>query len=151
MIPLTIISGGQTGVDRGALDGALAEGFACGGWCPANRQAEDGIIPEYYPLTPLADAGYRWRTRQNVMDSDATVIIFYGEIRTPSGTALTLKTCIQKHKPHLLIDAWQMTPKQAAHMMVQFIHDHSVQILTLAVRVNQLHWEFNHLPNNRFG
>ena len=48
-----IISGGQTGVDRGALDAALVAGFACGGWCPADRGAEDGTIPERYPLTPL--------------------------------------------------------------------------------------------------
>jgi hypothetical protein len=53
-MPLSkIISGGQTGVDRGALDAALVAGFPCGGWCPADRGAEDGKIPERYPLTPL--------------------------------------------------------------------------------------------------
>ena len=59
-----IVSGGQTGVDRGALDAALAAGFPCGGWCPADRAAEDGAIPVRYPLTPLARGGYRERTRQ---------------------------------------------------------------------------------------
>jgi len=49
------VSGGQTGVDRGALDAALVAGFACGGWCPADRSAEDGEIAERYPLTPLPE------------------------------------------------------------------------------------------------
>jgi Circularly permutated YpsA SLOG family len=57
-----IVSGGQTGVDRGALDAALAVGFACGGWCPGDRMAEDGPIPEKYPLMPLPNGGYRERT-----------------------------------------------------------------------------------------
>jgi hypothetical protein len=65
-----IVSGGQTGVDRGALDAALAANFPCGGWCPGNRRAEDGTIPARYPVSPLLGAGYRQRTRQNVIDSD---------------------------------------------------------------------------------
>jgi hypothetical protein len=86
-----IVSGGQTGVDRGALDAALVAGFACGGWCPANRAAEDGEIPERYPLTLLPPANaflpsedpsarqvaeqYRARTLKNVQDSDGTAIL----------------------------------------------------------------------------
>jgi hypothetical protein len=50
-----IVSGGQTGVDRGALDAALVAGFPCGGWCPAGRLAEDGEIPSATPLTPLRE------------------------------------------------------------------------------------------------
>jgi hypothetical protein len=64
-----IVSGGQSGVDRGALDAALAAGFPCGGWCPADRCAEDGPIPARYPLNSLARGGYRERARQNVLDS----------------------------------------------------------------------------------
>jgi hypothetical protein len=61
-----IVSGGQTGVDRGALDAALAAGFPCGGWCPADRRAEDGPIPQRYPLTPLpgAIATGKWQRTQ---------------------------------------------------------------------------------------
>jgi hypothetical protein len=61
-----IVSGGQTGVDRGALDAALAAGFSCGGWCPADRRAEDGPIPQRYPLTPLpgAFATRKWQRTQ---------------------------------------------------------------------------------------
>ena len=68
IIPM-IISGGQTGVDRGALDGALNKGALCGGCCPKDRRAEDGVIDDKYPLVPLLKAGYRERTRQNVIDS----------------------------------------------------------------------------------
>jgi hypothetical protein len=67
---LKVISGGQTGVDRGALDAALAAHFPCGGWCPADRKAEDGEVPEEYPVTPLRHGGYRARTRKNVEESD---------------------------------------------------------------------------------
>lgn len=69
-----IISGGQTGADRGALDAALEARVPCGGWCPADRSAEDGSIPDRYPLTPLPVGGYRARTLKNVEDSDGTVI-----------------------------------------------------------------------------
>jgi hypothetical protein len=75
MALIKIISGGQTGVDRGALDAALAVKFPCGGWCPADRRAEDGSIPGRYPLTPLPGGGYRERTRQNVIDSDGTATV----------------------------------------------------------------------------
>ena len=83
-----IVSGGQTGVDRGALDAALAAEFPCGGWCPADRSAEDGPIPARYPLIPLARGGYRERTRQNVVEGDGTAILFHGVLG--GGTLLTL-------------------------------------------------------------
>ena len=93
---ITIISGGQTGVDRGALDAALAMGTPCGGWCPEGRMADDGIIADKYPLQELAGAGYRQRTRQNVADSDATLIIYFDFIAPKRGTELTLLTAIDR-------------------------------------------------------
>ena len=69
-----IVSGGQTGVDRVALDAALSANFPCGGWVPGDRMAEDGAISEKYPMTVLPKGGYRQRTRLNVSDSDGTAI-----------------------------------------------------------------------------
>ena len=70
-----IISGGQTGVDRAALDWAMKYGIQHGGWCPAGRRAEDGAIPERYSLQETPARQYQQRTRWNVRDSDATLII----------------------------------------------------------------------------
>jgi hypothetical protein len=70
-----IVSGGQTGVDRAALDWAIAHGIQHGGWCPAGRRAEDGVIPDVYSLQQTPGRNYRQRTRWNVRDSDATLII----------------------------------------------------------------------------
>ncbi len=71
----TIVSGGQTGVDRAALDVALALGLPCGGWCPRGRRAEDGVIAAHYPLTETPRAAYLQRTAWNVRDADATLVL----------------------------------------------------------------------------
>jgi len=71
-----IISGGQTGVDRAALDVALKNGIDCGGWCPTGRLDEVGRIPDRYPLKELEHGGFTERTLQNVKDSEGTVIIY---------------------------------------------------------------------------
>ncbi|EXJ16319.1 putative molybdenum carrier protein [Imhoffiella purpurea] len=85
--PIRILSGGQTGVDRAALDAALALGLAVGGWCPSGRRAEDGCIPDRYPLTESRSRDYAERTQWNVRDSDATLILCRGALG--GGTKLT--------------------------------------------------------------
>src|SRR5947209_17179443 len=97
-----VVSGGQTGVDRAALDAALELGVPCGGWCPRGRRAEDGPIPERYPLRETSWDGYPQRTEWNVRDSDGTLILTRGE--PDRGTALTARLANTQNKPCLVID-----------------------------------------------
>jgi hypothetical protein len=127
---LSIFSGGQTGVDRAALDAALAAGAPCGGWCPAGRLAEDGAVPERYPLRELAEGGYRERTRANVRDSGGTLVIHAGELE--GGTAQTVNFCRAHGKPCLLIDSNAVTPAAAAATVRRFVADHRIAILNVA-------------------
>ncbi len=96
------MSGGQTGVDRAALDLALARGWACGGWCPRGRRAEDGPLPARYPLRETPLDAYPQRTEWNVRDSDGTLIMHRGIVK--GGTALTVRLARRHHKPLLKID-----------------------------------------------
>jgi hypothetical protein len=116
---LKIISGGQTGVDRGALDAALDLGVECGGWCPAGRLAEDGTIPERYPVIELTDGGYAERTAQNVADSDGTLIISNGE--PMGGTRETVKRCVETQKPYLIVDCKLVPINHAIDRALKFI------------------------------
>jgi Circularly permutated YpsA SLOG family len=84
---IRVISGGQTGVDRAALDAAMSLDIRIGGWCPKGRRAEDGRIPACYPLRETDSDDYALRTRLNVRDSDATLILTRGPLK--GGTLLT--------------------------------------------------------------
>lgn len=126
-----IVSGGQTGVDRGALDAAITCGFECGGWVPGDRTAEDGVISDRYPLTPLPDGNYQQRTRLNVVDSDGSAILYDGSLT--GGTRLTRELCEQSSRPCLLIDA-RATPDPiaAAEAVLKFIEDNKIATLNVA-------------------
>ncbi len=103
-----MISGGQTGVDRAALDVALELGLPCGGWCPGGRRAEDGPIDALYPLTETARSDYSGRTRRNVADADATLVLCHGGLN--GGTLLTVELALELDKPCLVVDLrrpWQ--------------------------------------------
>ncbi len=127
---LRIVSGGQTGVDRGALDAALAAGVPCGGWCPAGRRAEDGRIPERYPLRELPGGDYRDRTLRNVLDSDATVILYFGV--QEGGTALTARYCREHARPCLEIDGERIPPERAARKLAAFVRERGIRTLNVA-------------------
>ena len=99
---VTIYSGGQAGVDRGALDAALQTGNPCAGWCPNGRHAEDGPISPRYPLRQV-EGGYEERTRRNIEESDGTLILHRGPLS--QGSLLTLQICRELGKPVCLVDA----------------------------------------------
>jgi hypothetical protein len=126
-----IVSGGQTGVDRGALDAALGSGFPSGGWVPGDRMAEDGVISERYPLTPLPNGNYRQRTRLNVVDSDGTAILYEGYMN--AGTRLTRDLCEILNRPCILISAREKPdPIAAADAILKFIEDNDIETLNVA-------------------
>lgn len=102
MKSFTILSGGQTGVDRAALDCALELGFSCGGWCPKGRLAEDGILDKKYPLQETPSQEYSQRTEWNVRDSDGTLILSFG--KPTGGTLFTIECAKKLDKPILVFD-----------------------------------------------
>ena len=96
----TIISGGQTGADRAALDFAIRQGIEHGGWCPHGRLAEDGVIAELYQLQETKSRRYDQRTKWNVRDADVTVLLTISpELR--GGTAMTARYATNIGKPWL--------------------------------------------------
>jgi hypothetical protein len=123
-----IVSGGQTGVDRTALDWAMAHHIPHGGWCPAGRTAEDGVIPDRYALTEMPNqGGYAQRTEANVRDSDATLIVSLaptlseGSLATRDFASQLRKHCIHIHPA----EGWKTR-------LDQWWRDHPIQILNVA-------------------
>lgn len=124
---LRVVSGGQTGVDRAALDAAAALGLAIGGWCPRGRRAEDGPIPARYPLAETPGANYEQRTAWNVRDSDATLILHRGPLS--GGTALTADLARGLGRPLL---TWDLCAPLAVAAVVDWLIDHRVQVINCA-------------------
>ena len=125
-----IISGGQTGVDRAALDVALRHGIECGGWCPTGRLDEFGKIPDHYPVHELQDGGFTERTLQNVRDSDGTVVVYSGELR--GGTEQTVRFCVELQRPHQLIDASRVPAEEAVKLITDFVRKNGIEVLNVA-------------------
>ncbi len=122
-----IVSGGQTGVDRAALDAALQCGLAIGGWCPRGRRAEDGPIDARYSLAQTPTDRYPQRTRWNVRDSDGTLVLTRG--KPDRGTALTVRLASERQKPLLILDLSQdPDPAQVA----RWAREQGVRILNVA-------------------
>jgi len=122
-----IVSGGQTGVDRAALDVAIARGVAHGGWCPLKRRAEDGRIADRYLLTETPLEEYRQRTRWNVRDADGTLIFTEGVCS--GGTALTRRYALKLEKPLFVVDVRRPCPIEAVG---EWIIAEGIRILNIA-------------------
>jgi hypothetical protein len=122
-----IVSGGQTGVDRAALDVALELAMPCGGWCPQGRSAEDGQIPGRYPLQETEGRKYKFRTSLNVRDSDATLILNLGSLE--GGTGLTKILAVKLRRPYLVVDLEQEQDLQAVR---HWLRENNVKVLNVA-------------------
>jgi len=130
MKPFKIISGGQTGVDRAALEWAIENGVPHGGWCPKGRLAEDGITPSKFQLEEIESEDYSVRTRRNVQDADATVI-FSARKTMSGGTAQTAEFAKELRKPVLHLVS-SLKPEDAARRLRAFIKKHRIIVLNVA-------------------
>jgi hypothetical protein len=131
MFAMRIVSGGQTGADRAALDAALELGLEAGGWVPLSRQAEDGTIPDRYPNLQEAESELpAVRTELNVRDSDATVIFSHGALT--GGSALTESLARKLAKPLLHLDLSRVSESSAAAALCGWLVRHRPETLNVA-------------------
>lgn len=122
-----IVSGGQTGVDRAALDVAMELDISCGGWCPKGRKAEDGVIPSRYPVKETKSHRYECRNEWNVRDSDASLILICGELE--GGTALTVAFAKDWGKPYFVVE---LEAPNAPERIREWLESHRVRTLNVA-------------------
>ncbi|HPC85294.1 MAG TPA: putative molybdenum carrier protein [Smithellaceae bacterium] len=125
-----IISGGQTGADRAALDFAIARNIPYGGWLPRGRRTEDGALDSKYRLREMPTTDYAKRTEQNVLEADGTVIISHGF--PVAGSALTLEFARRHERPCLHLDLKVLSPKQAAETLVSWLGENRIRVLNVA-------------------
>ena len=127
---LMIISGGQTGADRAGLDFAISRGIKHGGWCPKGRLAEDGIIPEKYCLIETSTNLYPQRTKQNVKDSDATIV--FTDTHMSRGAMLTITCCETFKKPYFIIPITSADDEAAKDSLLEWLVKIKPRILNIA-------------------
>ena len=125
-----IISGGQTGADRAALDFAIASDYSHGGWAPRGREAEGGRIALKYQLTELPEGGYRQRTRRNVEDSDGTLIVNLGAL--DGGTLATKIFAEKAGKPLFVAQVDDGVTAEMAADVLAWLRAHDIKTLNVA-------------------
>jgi len=127
---MKIISGGQTGADRAAIDVAIRLGLPYGGWLPRGRKTEDGPLPASYALRELDSDKYRDRTEKNVLDSDGTLIVSFGPLT--GGSALTESLALRHDRPCLIIDLDEVPCAQAAEAVETWLDRYKVRVMNVA-------------------
>ena len=125
-----IISGGQTGADRAALDIAIKLNIPHGGWIPKGRKTEDGILPDKYQLKEMPTASYLKRTEQNILDSDGTLIISHRKLT--GGSALTRKMAKEYNRPWVHVDMDKASISDASENVMQRIENNVIEVLNVA-------------------
>ncbi len=123
-------------MDRAALDAAMAAGIAVGGWCPKGRRAEGELIPERYPLKETPNRTYAERTRWNVHDSDATLVIASLKAPAAGGTKLTIDFAREIRRPCLVVDPAR---DGSAQRVCEWLWSLNVRILNVAGPREQEH------------
>jgi hypothetical protein len=126
-----VVSGGQTGVDRGALDAAIETGISHGGWCPKGRLAEDGGIDSKYDLKETESSEASERTKLNIRDSDGTLVILPRlGVNITDGTGLTLKEVQEKKKPYFVF--FLFSPHQDVTPILNWLEGEKIKALNIA-------------------
>lgn len=125
-----IISGGQSGADRAALDFAIENNIPYGGWIPKGRKTEDGKLPDKYHLQEMKTASSSKRTEQNIIDSDGTVIISHGKLT--GGSLLTQTLAVKHNKPCLHLDVDNKKILVAIESLNAWIKKSKIKILNVA-------------------
>ena len=125
---LKVVSGGQTGVDRAALDAARATDLPIGGWCPKGRRAEDGILDAGYPLEETPSEAYEQRTMWNVRDADATLILA-ATAQLAGGTQFTRQVADGLQKPCLVL---VLDEHSSITVAADWIRRHDIRVLNIA-------------------
>lgn len=122
-----IVSGGQTGVDRAALDSAIRHAIPHGGWCPRGRRAEDGVIDAVYELVETPGHEYSQRTEYNVRDADGTLILKMG--RLEGGTAFTARVAAAAGRPCLIVD---LSAPADLEVIRTWLDENHIRVLNIA-------------------
>ena len=125
-----IVSGGQTGADRAALDWAKNHHIPHGGWLPPGRLAEDGVIDSSYQMSEMASGSYRQRTKKNVEDSDGTLILNLGLF--DGGSLATKRFAERMGRPHLVLQLDKLTREESKKCLIAWLEQFPVQILNVA-------------------
>ena len=125
-----IISGGQTGADRAALDFAILHGIPHGGWVPRGRRTEDGTLLEKYCLEEMPTLDYAQRTEKNVLSADGTLVVSHGYLK--GGSALTVFLAEKHRKPCIHADLDEWPAEEAAGRIRRWLQEHRIGVLNVA-------------------
>lgn len=125
-----IVSGGQTGADQAGLDVAIKLGIPHGGWIPKGRLTEAGPLPDHYQLQEMPTANYPKRTKQNIIDSDGTLVVSHGKLA--GGSKLTATLAEECCKPYLHLDLGAMSLSYSSRMLASWVRDNGIKVLNVA-------------------